>query len=475
MHHDLSVVCGALDQFADAIISTFPFGTDQIFSDHWGWPAPALSRQDFSWKARSIADDLRTADADEYPEALRPWVQHLPQRISVMQTQTLPNTYNGNVQGFSAMFEGLQAIRDRLLPAIGWVVAPNLSSLPAQLARRTTAARRRVEGIESAIPELTEKVAAINAAHQVAENLELDLQALQEAREAVERAGEETERDAFRTAEFALKSEEVLDSIQSRAGTAWSEVQVKSENALDELQKKVQASLQSMKVKEDIAEKLIAKCEEAYHIATTKGLAGAFDQKAASLGKSMQLWVAGLATALIAGSIIGSNRLSSLAAEFRAENPNWPAIIAQMLLAVLGVGAPLWFSWLATKQIGQRFRLSEDYAFKASVAKAYEGYRKEAAVLDPEFQATLFRSALTRLDEAPLRLVEVEQHGSPWSELLKSEIVKEAMKVAPELPAKIMMIASDTLQQAKNAKAEAVKVVEAAKAIAENEEVKKND
>jgi hypothetical protein len=146
-----------------------------------------------------------------------------------------------------------------------------------------------------------------------------------------------------------------------------------------------------------------------------------------------------------------------------------------MLLAVLGVGAPLWFSWLATKQIGQRFRLSEDYAFKASVAKAYEGYRKEAAVLDPEFQATLFRSALTRLDEAPLRLVEVEQHGSPWSELLKSEIVKEAMKVAPELPAKIMMIASDTLQQAKNAKAEAVKVVEAAKAIAENEEVKKND
>lgn len=63
----------------------------------------------------------------------------------------------------------------------------------------------------------------------------------------------------------------------------------------------------------------------------------------------------------------------------------------------------MWFAWLATKQIGQRFHLAEDYAFKASVAKAYEGYRKEAARIDPEFEARLFGSALTRLDEAPLR------------------------------------------------------------------------
>lgn len=102
-------------------------------------------------------------------------------------------------------------------------------------------------------------------------------------------------------------------------------------------------------------------------------------------------------------------------------------------------------------------------------------YRKEAAVLDPEFQATLFRSALTRLDEAPLRLVEAEQHGSPWSELLNSDTVKDAIKMAPDLPAKIMAMVSESLQQAKSAKAEAVKVVEAAKLIVASDEPKKED
>lgn len=474
MHQDLSLVCAALDQFADAIVSSFTHNTDQIFSDYWGWPAPSLNRQDFSWIARSIADDLRSVNAEQYPDELKPWVLHLPHRISVMQTQTLPNTYTGNVQGFPAMFETLQFIRNKLLPSTGWVAVPN-ASLPAQLARRSVAAQRRMEDIESAIPDLTGKVSAINAAHHVAENLELDLQALREAREAVEHTAQETDRNASKSAESATKAAEVLDSIESRASTAWGEVQVKTENALDDMQKKIQATLDSMKKNEDIAEKLIAKCEEAYHITTTKGLAGAFDQKAASLGSSMQLWVGGLVAALIAGSVIGIYRLSSLAAELRADNPNWPAIVAQILLAFLGIGAPLWFSWLATKQIGQRFRLSEDYAFKASVAKAYEGYRKEAAVLDPEFQATLFRSALSRLDEAPLRLVEAEQHGSPWSELLNSDMVKDALKVAPDLPAKIMAMVSESLQQAKSAKAEAVKVVEAAKLIVASEEPKKED
>jgi len=104
---------------------------------------------------------------------------------------------------------------------------------------------------------------------------------------------------------------------------------------------------------------------------------------------------------------------------------------------LLSVGAPLWFAWLATKQIGQRFRLAEDYAFKASIAKAYEGYRKEAARIDPAFEQRLFDSALTRLDEAPLRLVESGTHGSPWHELANSEAVRRAFSAAPELQDKI--------------------------------------
>lgn len=475
MHQDLKSVCEALDRLADAVISTFPHGTEQIFTDYWGWPVPAINRNDLAWVVRSIADDLRQANAEQYPDSLKPWVLHLTHRLSTLQNQQLPMAYQGNPQGFDALLDTLRLIRDRLLPAVGWIAMPAKASLPAPLMRRAVAAQRRLEDLESTIPELAGKVTEINAAHQVAENLEVDLQALTEAREAVERTAQETGRNASKTAEHATKSLEVLDSIQNRAVVTLDEVQVKTESALDDMQKKIQVALENMKQKEAIAEKLIAQCEEAYHAATTKGLAGAFDQKAASLGKSMQLWVAGLAVALVAGSVFGAIRLSTLTTALAAEKPNWPAIVAQIVLAVLGVGAPLWFSWLATKQIGQRFRLSEDYAFKASVAKAYEGYRKEAAILDPEFQATLFRSALTRLDEAPLRLVEAEQHASPWAELLNSETVKDAIKAAPDLPAKIMAMANDTLHQAKSAKAEAVKAVETAKNIVMPAEAPKSE
>ena len=113
----------------------------------------------------------------------------------------------------------------------------------------------------------------------------------------------------------------------------------------------------------------------------------------------------------------------------------------QALLSFLTIGGPLWFSWLATKQIGQRFRLAEDYAFKASVAKAYEGYRREAARIDEVFEARLFSAALSRLEEAPLRLVEGATHGSPWHELISSQAFLSALDTAPALREKFVEIA----------------------------------
>jgi hypothetical protein len=46
-------------------------------------------------------------------------------------------------------------------------------------------------------------------------------------------------------------------------------------------------------------------------------------------------------------------------------------------------------------------------------------------------EARLLGSALSRLDELPLRLVETDTHGSPWHELASSDLVKQALKVVP--------------------------------------------
>jgi hypothetical protein len=102
-------------------------------------------------------------------------------------------------------------------------------------------------------------------------------------------------------------------------------------------------------------------------------------------------------------------------------------------MSVFTIGAPIWLAWVATRQISQRFRLAEDYAFKASVARAYEGYRREAARLDPELEARLFASSLDRLEEAPLRFVATEEHSTPYQELLASPGFHKALDRFPDL------------------------------------------
>ena len=145
------------------------------------------------------------------------------------------------------------------------------------------------------------------------------------------------------------------------------------------------------------AQGYIDKCEEAFRTTTSKGLAGAFEDKARKLNASIRLWVAGLIAALGAGAVVGYTRLHALEAYLSNPNASGIKLTIQLILSILSVGAPLWFAWLATKQIGQRFRLAEDYEFKASVSKAYEGYRREAMQLDSDFSQRLLAMHLLDL------------------------------------------------------------------------------
>lgn len=73
------------------------------------------------------------------------------------------------------------------------------------------------------------------------------------------------------------------------------------------------------------------------------------------------------------------------------------------------------------------------YAFKASVAQAYEGYRTEAANFDKGMSSRLFAAALDRFEEAPIRLVEQKHHSSPIQEILENRRLREALERVPNL------------------------------------------
>lgn len=142
-----------------------------------------------------------------------------------------------------------------------------------------------------------------------------------------------------------------------------------------------------------------------------------------------------LSISLLIGMVIGIINYYRISEILQAAEIAPSKLISHAVLAILSVGAPIWFSWMSTKQIGQRFKFAEDYAFKAAVASAYEGYKRESSLVDPELLKRLLNSALDRLEENPLRLAEQSNHGSPIHALSESPGVRGVVeKVIEKIP-----------------------------------------
>jgi hypothetical protein len=89
--------------------------------------------------------------------------------------------------------------------------------------------------------------------------------------------------------------------------------------------------------------------------------------------------------------------------------------------------------------------LSANHLSSYSISRAYEGYRREAARIDEGLEARLLSSALDRLDEEPLRLVDASLHSSPLHEALSSDVVKKAFKQVPDFLDEVRLLAADRL------------------------------
>lgn len=412
MEKTVAAVCTALEALSAAVLAATV--EDRTMLDIWGWNYPSVTRQDLALIPKQLAQRLRAAAPDTVDKDLEARLSALPVQIASIQSQTVPHLYDGNGLAASAVYlDGLTTMEKILEPLLGW---PEIDSntLPPKMAKRLRTINAQLDELTPDKDELQNQIALINAATEAADSLPVDLQELDIARKRVEKA--------------AASSEALFAKLVGQEKTVTTAV-----GAISDHQKEAAA--------------LVSSCEEAYRITTTKGLSAAFQQRATSLGRSVWSWVLLLFGALATGSFLGYHRIGIITEALSRTNPNLGVLWLQFALSVLSVGAPFWFAWLATKQIGQRFRLAEDYAFKASVAKAYEGYRREAARIDPDLEKRLFASALDRLDEAPLRLVEHKTHGGPWSEFLDSKAVGNALDVYPDLRDRIYKIGAEAVKK----------------------------
>lgn len=423
MHSTLEALKAGLDQLAEHIESTVP-ANEPFGVAHSNWSFPALTQTEMTDEARSITKDIDFYGGDDLgqnEEILNDYVR----RLSFLRKQTVGQMWGNAAQAVPAYLFTLQGLRKALEP----VLKRDVHAESVVKLRKLAGQLRSMEAKLNAIAPRTETLAAmierIERAHDAADQLPTDLETLAEARQQIAELARAASQDEARIGVVRQTSESIEDELRERS---------------------------------EQAAAVLERCETAYSAATTIGLSAAFNERSKTLSNSMWIWVGGLVLALAAGSIFGTGQLRTLSELFRSPNASPSVVTLNLFLSILSVGAPIWFAWLATKQIGQRFRLAEDYAFKASISRAYEGFRREAARFDKEMEAKLLTSALTRLDELPLRLVETTTHGSPWHELASSDVVKQALLAVPGFTNQVKDLAAKSVDKIKPSKPKAAAV-----------------
>ena len=415
MHTILESICNELDQITSQINSVIP--SDEPFNIvHGNWGFPGITRNELSEAASSLSSLIQERGMDEI-ESNEVRLQDYVRRLAFVRTNMISNIWGNAAVAVPNYLATLDALKQAVEPVLKTDTGAARSiALITQTARAMEA---RLNELQPRSVNLLSMVERIEHAYEAADKLPIDLQALTESHQKILEMLKSAEKDRV-AIEVELK----------RAEKYTSDLENSSEQA-----------------------KTIAdRCQSVYAAATSQGLAAAFSKRSKVLNDSIWFWVIGLVAALIMGSLFGSNQLHQLAELMKLRDVSTGTIAVNLILSLLSVGAPIWFGWLATKQIGQRFRLSEDYAFKASISQAYEGYRREAARIDKDMEARLLASALTRLDEQPLRLIETASHGSPWHEILSSDLIKEAVKTVPGFTNQVLDIAKTSLSTVKSNK-----------------------
>jgi len=373
----------------------------QPFSTVVSWQGPPFAISEFINWLGEFSGRVEAIEKRDITPLLQAAFDALPQRIAAIEP-TIANMASDPMAPFSSISMVMQWIDDVLpQPAaiMDWSDLKGTDLVPQDLRRRLKSVEARLKELEPLAGDIGEKIDRINDARDAALALPTDLQELRDAKLEIDTIAEGTKK------------------AESQATAHLSEVT---------------ALLEKIRKQDGEAAAIITKCEQAFGIATTVGLAGSFTSRARWITVAAWVWVVGLVVALGAGFWIGKLRFETLQTVL-AGNSGATAVWVNVLMAGFGIGAPVWFAWLATKQIGQNFRLAEDYGFKATVARAYEGYRKEAATLSEDFASRLFESALGRLDESPIRLIDPKVHSSPLQEFLDHPTIRGALSASPNL------------------------------------------
>lgn len=376
----LNEISGALDSLAHAIRDAGQGNPEHMLTVH-GWDQPVMTYNDFAEIIVHSKERLASVAAEDVSDVDLQRLQHMPSKIEHIRAHA--NHAWGNPRALYYMFRAtldlLFLVLDKYIPT-ATKIEDLKGRLPAEQLKELSRIERGIKLIQGRTGDLEAKIEMINSAHDAANALPIDMQMLEETKKNFE--------ESKRRVEAFLAHLQVVRTTADGTG-----------KDLEEIYNKAEAIMQ--------------KANTAYSAATTVGLGEAFSNRAEALSKNVWIMMFVLALVLGGGAFITYQRVEFVHKLMLMPNVSQSILWINVTFTALSVSAPIWFAWLLTRQIGQRFRLAEDYSYKAAVAKAYEGYRAEAAQIDSRLAERLFSIALDKLEEAPLKLVEGESPGSP--------------------------------------------------------------
>ena len=381
---------------------------------HGVWYFPCITRSELAEEAQSIRDLIESNPVDDlgdHEEQVSDYIR----RLEFLRSHVISNIWGDPSNGVSAFQTTISGLRKVLSSALD-------KDTPEIAQKKLRSLNSQIRGIESQVKylkpraaELGSMVGRIEQAYESADRLPTDLQSLEEAQQSIE----------------ALLNDSAASSVR-----------------IDDILSYARDVRQKLSHISEEADTVLEQCKKTYAAATSVQLAAAFDERSNELANSIRLWAGGLFLVLTTGATIGYYQFGELAELIKDPKPGYEwMVVLNLAMSFLSIGAPVWFAWLATKQIGQRFRLAEDYAFKASISRAYEGFRREAARIDKGMEQRLLDSALDRLDELPLRLLETHVHGSPWHEVTSSDAVRTAMMTVPRFVKQVKSLARHAIRR----------------------------
>lgn len=323
---------------------------------------------------------------------------------------------------------------------MGWLIqnTPFMSNMSAMASQLMVVLAKRSDLrkglLKIAASNLNDEILSVEKVAPISQQIIHQYEKITEQSEAVEAAVKESQETSDELTAIkgkALEDQTAVATLLASANQDQTDLK-KHADTLGSLIESSQATLNGItKQKSDADEKiatgteLLAKANEqltkALQDINRQGLAGAFDVQAKDVAGERTKWVLAFGVAILWLIYVAYRIMSGASGDGTA--PFDP----MDFLRGLPMAAPgIWLGWFSARQIGNLARVQLDYAYKASTAVAFEGYKKEvASANDQALSKQLLETAVRNFGENPVRLHERSaDHGHPLEALL--EKIKDA-------------------------------------------------